>query len=133
MDNQNNTPPFHQTVARIEDRAALVGELEHARRHALKSGKNATEREDKIFYYAKAGEAEGLRRRLEHRLGEIATSDWCLVKSGASIKQLNEETFEGDMQLFEDIEIFADSLISHGVGTDISGCAACAEDMGVLN
>lgn len=112
----------------VEDKLYLIGEIEHARRHALKSAAVAEEKEDKIFYYVKANQALELRRKHQEKLGPIKITDWCLTKVATEIKQLNQETFDGDMELFEETQKFADGLASHALETDLSGCQSCESD-----
>lgn len=118
----------HKLLA-IEDRLWLVAELEHQRRHCLRSAKVAEEKEQQFFYLVKAAEAQDLRRRVMASLGDISELDWCIVKSAMAIKQLNYETMVGDEELFRDVEDFADSLTGHAFGMDMSGCKACVDDM----
>lgn len=124
MDTLKNTD--HERLA-LEDRLALVGELEHSRRHLLRAA-HVAEEEDKFFYLVEAAEAQRLRRRVMRKLGEIADRDWCPLKSAACIKQLNYETMEGDLELFEELETFADAVSGHALNTDLSDCGACIRD-----
>lgn len=118
----------HKLLA-IEDRLWLVAELEHQRRHCLRSARVAEDKEQQFFYLVKAGEAQDLRRRVMAEMGHISELDWCVVKSAMAIKQLNYETMVGEEDLFRDIESFADSLTGHAFNMDMSGCKACADDM----
>lgn len=118
----------HKLLA-VEDKLWLVGEFEHQRRHNLRSARVATDKTAKLYYYVKAEQALRIRRKIQAKLGEINELDWCLLKSATAIKQLNYETFDGDMELFEEIEEFCDSQSSHALGLDLTGCAACAADM----
>lgn len=125
MENQKETD--HQRL-HLEDRIALVSELEHLRRHALRSAYATKDTEDEFFHLVTASTAQRLRREVESKLGEIKTPDWCQLKSAAAIRQLNYETMQGDTPLFRALEELVDSVASHALGQDMSGCAACRED-----
>lgn len=112
----------------LEDTLALLGELEHARRHCLRSAKVATSEEDKFFYLVKASQAQRLRRMLQTTLGDIDKTDWCLLKCSASIKQLSYETMNGDMELFSELEDLTDGLSGHALKRDMTDCEACIQD-----
>lgn len=113
----------------LEDTLSLVGELEHQRRHNLRSYFAAKDSEDKFFHLVSAASALQLRRRVQAKVGKVDTEDWCILKSAQAIRQLNYETMEGDEELFNDIESFVDSLNSHALKQDMSGCRACKEDL----
>ena len=117
----------HKHLA-LEDTLALIGELEHARRHNLRSYYSATEQEDKFFYLVTAAQAQRLRRKVQGKLGNIDTEDWCILKSAQAIRQLNYELMEGDEGLFNDLESFVDSINTHALKQDMSGCRACQDD-----
>lgn len=117
----------HQHLA-LEDKLALVGELEHQRRHNLRSYYSATEREDKFFHLVKVAQAQRLRRKVQAKLGEIDTEDWCILKSAQAIRQLSYELMAGDEELFNELEAFVDDINTHALKQDMSGCKACQED-----
>lgn len=117
----------HQHLA-LEDTLSLLGELEHQRRHNLRSSYAATDPEDKFFHLVAAAQAQRLRRWVQANLGQIDTEDWCILKSAQTIRQLNYELMEGDEELFNELESFVDSLNTHALKQDMSGCKACAED-----
>lgn len=112
----------------LEDTLNLLGELQHARRHCLRSAQVATDAEDKFFYLVKASQAQRIRRALQAKLGDIDKTDWCLLKCSAAIKQLNYETMSGDTELFKELEDLADGLSSHALKRDMTDCEACAVD-----
>lgn len=76
----------------------------------------------------KASEAEKLRRELQAKWANTGELDWCLVKVASRLKWLNEEVLAEDDETFSKIEDFADSLLSHALKTDLSGCNSCQED-----
>lgn len=112
----------------LEDALSLIGELEHQRRHNLRSYYSATEQEDKFFHLVSAAQAQRLRRRVQANVGQIDTEDWCILKSAQAIRQLNYEIMEGDEELFNELESFVDSINSHALKQDMSGCKACSAD-----
>lgn len=112
----------------LEDTLSLVSELEHVRRHSLRSYYSAQEQEDKFFHLVTAAQAQRLRRKVQSKLGGIDTEDWCILKSGQAIRQLNYELMEGDEELFNELEGFVDSINTHALKQDMSGCQACHED-----
>lgn len=118
----------HKTLG-VEDRLWLAGELEHQRRHQLKKAAVVTDKGKAFKALVLAAEATSLRRRVEHQLGQIASEDWCALKSAVAIKQLNYETMIGDTDLFKDIESFTNQIVQEGLGVDISDCRSCHEDM----
>lgn len=116
----------------LEDRLALLSELEHLRRHALRSAQATKDTEDEFFHLVTAASAQRLRREVEAKLGDISDPDWCELKSAQAIRQLNYETMEGDQQLFTALEELVDSVNSHALKQDMSGCKACKSDKGMI-
>lgn len=112
----------------LEDTLALVGELEHVRAHACRSARVAKEQEDKIHYLVTAARAQRWRREVEAKLGDISELDWCLVKAAQRVRQLNYETMNGDMAVFDGLEEMVDEINSHALKRDMTGCKSCAED-----
>lgn len=114
------------------DIIALIGELEHARRHALRSVVTAISEEDddRAFeYQVFASKAQRLRRSLtEQTFPEVGEKDWCLIKCAACLRQLNYETFTDHTGFLEEIDGLVDEILELATGEDLSGCAACRED-----
>lgn len=117
----------HEHLA-LEDSLNLLGELEHARRHSLRSAHATDKKDDKFFYLVTASRAKQARRALQSKLGEIGDTDWCLLKSAQAIRQLNYETMEGDEAFFNELEGLVDSINSHALKQDMTGCKACTAD-----
>lgn len=117
----------HKQLA-LADKISLLGELEHARHHLLRSAHVAEEQEKKFYYLVKAKQAQDLRRRVQEKWLATDELDWCLIKSSARLKWLNEEVAHDDLELFSELESFADDILGHGLGKDLSGCHSCAED-----
>lgn len=112
----------------LEDRLALISELEHMRRHALRSAHATKDTNDEFFHLVTAATAQRLRRQVEAKLGDISDPDWCELKSAQAIRQLNYETMEGDQELFTELEQLVDSVNSHALKQDMSGCRGCQAD-----
>lgn len=117
----------HEHLA-LEDKLWLISELEHARAHTLRSAHVATDQEDKMFYLVTAARCQRLRRKAQSKLGEIDEKDWCLVKSAQRLRQLNYELMAGDEELFNELEDLVDSVNSHALKQDMSGCKSCHDD-----
>lgn len=128
----DNSPGVDHTKLNLEDRLALISELEHLRRHALRSAYATKNTEDEFFHLVTASTAQRLRRKIEGELGEIATPDWCELKSAQAIRQLNYETMEGDSSLFRELEELVDSVNTHTLKQNMSGCQACEEDKAMI-
>ena len=114
------------------DILALVGELEHARRHALRATVTASNEEDaeKAFSYQMfANKAQKLRRELtEKNFPDLDEKDWCLVKVAACLRQINYETFTDDTKTLSEIDGLVDEILELATGEDLSGCATCRDD-----
>lgn len=109
------------------DNVAIIGELEHIRRHAKRSAKVTEKEEDKLFYEVTAERAKELRRSYQKQYLNCTEKDWCLVKAAASIKQLFYEV-SCDYDYLNDAEILADSILSHAFNQDLTGCESCQSD-----
>lgn len=114
----------HKNLA-LSDKITLLSELEHNRHHLLRSAHVAEDDEKKFWYLVKAKQAQDLRRRVQDKWLKTDELDWCLVKSSARLKWLNEEVAHDDLELFSEIERFADDILSNGLGVDLSGCSSC--------
>lgn len=119
----------HKKLA-VADKITLLGECEHLRRHCIRSA-HVTEGKDKKFYYqVKAKQLKDVRRKLQDKWLKTDELDWCIVKSSATLKQLNNELLMEDLELFSDIERIADDLLGNALGEDLSGCSACKSEIG---
>lgn len=127
----------------LADKVALVGELEHIRRHALRSASvslyNAENIEDDvekdkamdsvINYLVVAKKARDYRRAfMNTQIPKVKDEDWCLIKSAATLRQISYEINEGNAKVLVDIDNLCDGILSEAFGVDMSGCAACNED-----
>lgn len=114
-----------------EDKLHLVEELEHQRRHALRAARIAHSKQDKekeMFWLVTAARCKHARRKVQATLGEITDEEWCPLKSAQAIRQLNYETMDGDIELFNELEELVDSINSHVLKQDMTGCDACKAD-----
>lgn len=118
----------HKTLA-LSDKVAFLGELEHARHHLVRSAHVAEDEDQKFWYQVKAEQAKKLRRKIQKKWLETGELDWCLIKSSSRIKWLNEELLDSDLDLFSEIESFADDILGHGLRQDLSGCQSCKEEI----
>ena len=118
------------------DVVALIGELEHTRRHALRAFVAASNEEDKeraLTYQMFVDKAQRLRRELtEKNFPDLTEKDWCLVKVAACLRQLNYETFTGNTEALTEIDGLVDEILELATGEDLSGCATCRDDRSTL-
>lgn len=118
----------HKTLA-LSDKIRLLSEIEHSRHHLARAAHVAEDGEQKFWYQVKAEQAKQLRRKVQAQWLKTGELDWCLVKSSARLKWLNEEVLSSDIELFSEIESFADDVLGHALGEDLSGCASCREEL----
>lgn len=130
MDEQKKT--FNHDKASVSDKIRMVGELEHARAHALRAAASAWKEEDdsdSTRYLLIAKRAQTLRREyMQKHFGEIKDTDWCLCKSAACLRQIAYEVCEGDVIELKEIDDFVDEIWGQALGADLSDCVACRED-----
>lgn len=115
-----------------EDNLHLIEELEHLRRHSLRAARVAHLEEDKereLFWLVTAERCKTQRRIVQAKYGDLIESEWCPLKSAQAIRQLNYETMSGDIELFNSLEELVDSVNSHILKQDMTGCHACETDM----
>lgn len=115
----------------LEDTLHLIEELEHEKRHSLRAARIAHVKEDKeneMFWLVTAARCKRIRRTLQGKVGEIVDEEWCPLKSAQAIRQLNYETMDGDIEVFNDLEELVDSINSHVLQQDMTGCMACKND-----
>ena len=122
---------FDYNLANISDGIALVGELEHIRRHALRSAQlSAAEEnsEDTIFYLVTAKRAQDLRRKYMAEHFNAPEKLHCLGKCTAAVRQLAYETDTGNADFLHEIDELVDSVWGKISGEDLSGCESCRKD-----
>lgn len=112
----------------VTDLLALVGELEHARRHCLRSVQYADE-EDKFFYLLTAKQCQELRREVMKEYFPTDHKLWCLVKSAATMRQIAYETAKDNDDILSKVDRVVDIIMEKATGQDLSECEACKKDM----
>lgn len=123
---------FDHKKAEVADKIALIGELEHGRRHALRSANSVFNDDDQdynwLFYTTKAIQFKRLRREVQQAyFSDIKDTDWCLCKLSASLRQLAYE-IDLDEDILKDIDDLVDEVWGNALNMDLSDCVACAED-----
>lgn len=111
----------------VTDSLALVGELEHTRRHLLRSAQYADE-EDQVFYLVLAKQCQEARRKYMEKNFPVDTKLWCLVKCAATLRQLTYETTTKDLEFLKEIDSIVDEIMEKATGKDLSECEACKQD-----
>lgn len=139
MENDKIQKTFDHSKASVSDKIRLIGELEHARAHALRSAASALgeERDDSDFsggeestrYLIIAKQAQTLRREYTRKhFGQLKDTDWCLCKVAACLRQVAYEVCEGDVEELREIDDFVDQIWGEALGMDLSDCISCVED-----
>ena len=119
---------FNYDTANVSDGIALIGELEHIRRHALRSAQLSAGTDDEIFYMVTAKRAQELRRRYMRDHFEADEKLHCLGKCTAAVRQLAYETDNGDAEFLHDVDELVDSVWGKITREDLSGCESCRQD-----
>lgn len=117
----------HQILS-LADKLTLIAELEHARHHCIRTMHSTEDEDEKFFHKVMAKRLQDVRRKTEKKWADTDELGWCIVKASTKVKQLNEEVFEDDDELFSEIESIADELLSHHLHEDLSGCSACRDE-----
>ena len=132
MTEPNEPKNFDHAKGSTSDKIALISELEHARRHALRAAASAWREEDdseSTRYLILAKRAQSIRRDyMREHFGELKETDWCLCKSAACLRQLAYEVCEGNVLELKEIDDFVDEIWGEALGQDLSECVACRED-----
>lgn len=135
-DDKETEKTFDHGKASVADRLLVIGELEHGRRHCLRSAVSVWTEEDdseSIQYLLWAKRFQEIRREyMRKHFGELKESDWCLLKVCASLRQLVYEVCEGDVEELKELEDLVDEITGKALGMDMSDCRACKDDAGVL-
>lgn len=130
MDNQQKT--FDHDKGHVADQIALISELEHIRRHALRSAQSVWREGDDSEskrYLILAKRAQELRREyMRKHFSDLKDPDWCLCKSASCLRQIAYEVCEGDELELKEIDDLVDDIWGTALGVDLSDCAACKED-----
>lgn len=129
----NNKETFNHAKAGTSDKIALMGELEHIQRHAIRSAVSLydPDSDDKSWarYAVIAKEAKELRRDYQKKnFGDLSDYDWCLCKSASCLRQIAYETQEDDYETMKKIDDLVDEIWGEALNMDLSDCASCKED-----
>lgn len=123
---------FDHSKASVADHIRLIGELEHARAHALRSAASSWEEDDdseSARYLILAKRAQTLRREyMQKHFKNLADTDWCLCKSAACLRQIAYEVCEGGSLELKEIDDFVDEIWGSALNMDLSDCLVCRED-----
>ena len=121
---------FNHIKGATADKIAILSELEHARRHAIRSAAvlaQEEKEEDAFKFLVWAKQMMDLRRKyMAQWFPNIDTKHWCLCKSMACLRQLTYELGQGD--LIDAIDIIVDEVWGDAIGEDLSDCSVCKED-----
>lgn len=134
METPSEPKPFNHGKASTSDRVAVVGELEHARRHALRSAAvlSTEEKPEEAFkFLVWAKTLQDMRRAyMGKHFASIDTKHWCLCKSAACLRQLAYEVEGDDIDFLREVDNFVDEVWGDALGEDLSDCSACKDDKG---
>ena len=129
MNNANTQKEFDHAKAGVSDKIALVAELEHIQRHALRSAVVAQGTDDEMFYLVLARQLKQLRRDyMNKHFGDIDNKLWCLCKSTACLRQLAYETWAEDAEMLTQIDQIVDDVWGKATKQNLSDCSSCIED-----
>ena len=134
MEDQEKT--FDHRKAGTADKILVLAELEHIRRHALRSAlslynEDAPDDVEWLHYATITAQAQALRREYQQKhFGDLSEYDWCRCKSAACLRQLAYETQENDYRMLKMVDDLVDEIWGEALGEDLSDCAACREDRG---
>ena len=132
MENDKTQKTFDHSKASVADKIALIGELQHGRRHCVRSAAAAWREDDdsdSIQYLLWAKRFQEIRRDyMKKHFGDLKETDWCLFKVCAELRSLVYEVCEGDVEELKEIEDLIDEITGKALGVDMSDCLACKED-----
>ena len=134
MEDGNESKTFDHAKAGTSDRIAVIGEMEHLRRHALRSAIVADSEEKgeeafKFLVWAKA--LQDMRREyMQMHFAKIDNKYWCMCKSAACLRQLIYEVDGDTLSLLRDVDNLVDDIWGTALGEDLSDCEACKSDRG---
>lgn len=127
--NQDEEHSFNHSKAGVSDKIAFIGELEHLRRHALRSAVSVHGTEDEFNYLILAQQAQTIRREyMRVNFPEIKDRDWCLCKTAACLRQLSYELFSSDKDPLKEIDDLVDNVWGNAIKKDLTDCEACRSD-----
>jgi hypothetical protein len=130
MSNDNERENFDHVKAGVGDRIATVGEMEHLRRHALRSAISSEEGSELAFScLVWAKQLQDMRREyMRKHFGEIDDKLWCMCKSAACLRQLAYEVDGDDVNFLKEVDNLVDDIWGTAVNKDLSDCESCRSD-----
>lgn len=130
MSNDNERENFDHAKAGVGDRIAAVGEMEHLRRHALRSAISSEEGSELAFScLVWAKQLQDMRREyMRKHFGEIDDKLWCMCKSAACLRQLAYEVDGDDANFLKEVDNLVDDIWGTAVNKDLSDCESCRAD-----
>lgn len=132
MEDTAKTQTFNHDKAGIGDRIAAVGEMEHLRRHALRSALSIEDEERSFEFLVWAKQLQDMRRGyMNKHFGDIDDKLWCMCKSAACLRQLAYEVDGNDLEFLKEVDNLVDDIWGTAVGKDLSDCEACRDDRAV--
>lgn len=129
---EDSQKPFNHAKAGTGDRISIVGELCHARRHAIRSAivlytEEKPEEAFKFLVWAK--QLMDLRRSyMGKHFANVDTKHWCLCKSTACLRQLAYEVEGDDIEFLVEVDNLVDQVWGDAIGKDLSDCESCRDD-----
>lgn len=127
-----STKGFNHEKGGVADRISVISEMEHARRHAIRSAivlaiEEKPEESFKFLVWAK--QLMDMRRKyMGKHFASVDTKHWCLCKSTACLRQLAYEVEGDDSDFLTEIDNLVDQIWSDATGEDLSDCTVCKED-----
>ena len=130
MSNDSERENFDHSKAGVGDRIAAVGEMEHLRRHALRSAISSEEGSELAFScLVWAKQLQDMRREyMRKHFGEIDDKLWCMCKSAACLRQLAYEVDGDDANFLKEVDNLVDDIWGTAVNKDLSDCESCRAD-----
>lgn len=130
MSDDNERENFDHAKAGVGDRIAAVGEMEHLRRHALRSAISSEEGSELAFnFLVWAKQLQDMRREyMRKHFGEIDDKLWCMCKSAACLRQLAYEVDGDDANFLKEVDNLVDDIWGTAVNKDLSDCETCRSD-----
>ena len=120
---------FNHKNAQLADRVAWIGEIEHLRRHLLRSAVSVSGTDDEVFYLVMAERCKKYRREyMQKYMNDIPDELWCAVKSASCLRQISYETSNGNDEFLKRIDDLCDEILTKAFKEDMFNCKACAED-----
>lgn len=130
MSDDNERENFDHAKAGIGDRIAIIGEMCHLRRHALRSAISSEEGSELAFNcLVWAKQLQDMRREyMRKHFGEIDDKLWCMCKSAACLRQLAYEVDGDDANFLKEVDNLVDDIWGTAVNKDLSDCETCRSD-----